>query len=192
MSEAQSALQGASLTGIVKVQEMGVQGMITLRGSVRSPKLKEAVSSVTGVDLPGQRSILVSGDNAVAWMSPDEWLVMVPYDKAHETVSALRAALGDSHAMVENVSDARAMFRLTGDEARVREVLAKLSPADFETTGFAVGDMRRTRFAQVPAAVWLPEAGTAHIVCFRSVGQYMFDLLSAVAQRGSAVNYFEA
>ncbi|MEO9629184.1 MAG: sarcosine oxidase subunit gamma, partial [Sulfitobacter sp.] len=50
---------------------------------------------------------------------------------------------------------------------------------------------RRTRMGQVPAAFWLREDGVFEVICFRSVAQYMFDLLSVAAQPGSEVGHFQ-
>ena len=190
MSEARSALEGKWYKGLVTVTEAGVQGMITLRGDASEAGFGDAVQKATGLALPETRGIRPDGGRAIAWMSPDEWLVMCPYDEAHGTVAELHAALGARHHLVENVSDARAMFVLEGDDAHVREVLAKLAPVDLHPDRFGPGEMRRTRFAQVPAALWLEGPGVARVVCFRSVAQYMFDLLSVAAAPGSQAGYF--
>ena len=55
------------------------------------------------------------------------------------------------------------------------EVLQKLSPVDFET--LAPGELRRSRTAQVAAAMWKQDQGFT-VVCFRSVARYVFDLLA--------------
>lgn len=190
MSEAASALAGAAFNGLVQVQEVGAQGMITLRTNEDNPELAAALRDVAGVDKPAPRGIAVAGDCAVAWMSPDEWLVMLPYSNAHDGVARLRAALASTHHLVENVSDARALFALSGDDAALREVLAKLTPVDLHPDRFGPGEMRRTRLAQVPGAIWMPQAGQARVICFRSVARYVFDLLSVAAAPGSAVDHF--
>jgi len=87
-----------------------------------------------------------------------------------------------------DVSDARAVFDLSGP--RARDVLAKLCPVDLSQDTFTVGMFRRTRMAQVPAAFWLRGPETFRIVCFRSQAQYVFDLLKVAAQPGSAVEFF--
>jgi sarcosine oxidase subunit gamma len=112
----------------------------------------------------------------------------VDYPKAGENVAALNAALAGEHALVVNVSDARAVFRVTGP--RCREVMAKLTPANVATDAFAPGQWRRTRLAQVAAAFHMPDAESFEIVCFRSVAQYMFDLLSNAARTGGEVGVF--
>jgi len=186
MSEAISALQGARAKGSVTVEETGPHGMITLRGDLAA--LGDALGQV-GLTLPGPRKILHAADRSAAWMSPDELLILLPYDQVSDVLQTLNAALAGTHFLAVNVSDARALFRVTGKPAHVREVIAKLAPADLSPDAFAPGDIRRTRLAQVAAAFWLSEEGEAQIVCFRSVARYAFDLLKTSAAAGS-VEYF--
>ena len=190
MSEAVSALNGASYDGLVQVRELGLRGMITLRGDLASVAVKNAATGVAGVDMPGPRQCHCVGARGLAWMSPDELLVMVPHAEAPEAEATMQSALAGAHALVVNVSDARAMFALQGPG--VRDVLAKLAPVDLMPEAFGPHAFRRTRLAQVAAAFWMPDPETVHIVCFRSVAQYMFDLLKTAAAPGSAVGYHPA
>lgn len=178
---AASALPGAQFTGFVTVAEAGLQGMITLRGDLAAQALAKAVTDATGCTLPETRKIMRAGANSVAWMSPDEVLILCPYDAAPGMETALRNALGGQFATVANVSDARAVFTLTG--GAWRDALAKLCPVDFSPLGD--GDIRRTRAAQVAAAILVTGPEDVRLICFRSVAQYMFDLLSGAAANGS-------
>ena len=62
MSEAASALQGASYKGYVIVEEAGLRGMMTLRGDLASADLKNAATGVAGVDMPGRGECNCVGD----------------------------------------------------------------------------------------------------------------------------------
>jgi sarcosine oxidase subunit gamma len=186
MSEALSALRSLSAKGDVTVADIGPQGMITLRGNLT--KLGDALGQV-GLTLPEPRQIVHAGDRSAAWMSPDELLLLVPYAQVSEAISALTAALEGMHFLAANVSDARAMFALSGAPEAVRETLAKLVPVDLAPGSFEPGEIRRTRLAQVPAAMWLTQDGAAQVICFRSVAQYAFDLLKTAAQ-GGRVGFF--
>lgn len=189
MSEPVSALKNASdVTGIADISEIGPQGMITLRGDLANKALIEAATVAGAAAMPGLRECSISDTGGLAWMSPDELLVLCPYAQVSTRLTALQDALKGTHALAVNVSDARALFELTGPH--VREVIAKLAPVDMHPDQFAPGTIRRTRFAQVPAAFWLQDAQTARIICFRSVAQYMFDLLKVAAQPGSEVGAF--
>ena len=92
----------------------------------------------------------------------------------------VQPGLQGQHHLAVDVSDARAVFRVEGEKAH--QVLAKLSPVDFDM--LAPGELRRTRTAQVAAALWHQDQGFT-LVCFRSVASYVMGLLSHSAQPGS-------
>ena len=188
MSNAALALGGATFDGLVKIEELVGQGMITLRGDLRDKTIVKAVQDVFGVTLPGTRETMLASNMGALWMSPDEALLLCPYEEAQQRGNELAAKLSDAHALVVNVSDARAVFQLKG--RALREVIAKLAPVDMSPDAFQPGMVRRTRMAQVAAAFWMDDTNTARVVCFRSVAAYVFGILSASADDASAVNYF--
>ncbi len=188
MSNAVSALQGVSYSGMAQVVELGLQGMITLRGDFSDADFAAAVHAATGLALPDQRKVMSKDAISLVWMSPDELLIALPHSEADDMVAKLSAALGDLHHMVVNVSDARAVFEISG--AGAREALAKLAPVDLSPTAFDQGIVRRTRIAQVPAAFWMTGPDTFHLVAFRSVAQYVFDVLTVSAAEGSEAGFF--
>lgn len=188
MSDPVSALNHVSYDGIVKVEETGLQGMITLRGDLSSNAVIKAATGATGQDMPAQLRANVEGDSGLCWMSPDELLVLVPYTQVEAKLAEMTTALGDEHSLAVNVSDARAVFRVSG--AHAREVMAKLAPVDLSKDGFEPGQFRRTRLAQVAGAFWMESEDSFRIICFRSTADYVFKLLKVAAQPGSEVNVF--
>ncbi len=188
MSNAVSALDGAVAPGEVTVRELGLRGMISLRGDLSSRKLQNVCKKLTGVAFPKQGGVASDGDKGLAWMSPDEVLVMVPHAEAAVAMAAIEKALKGTHFLAVNVSDARAVFSVQG--AFSREVIAKLAPADLHADRFKEGMLRRTRLGQVAAAFWMVDEETFHVICFRSVAEYTFELLAASAKAG-AVGHFE-
>ncbi|MEP3295129.1 MAG: sarcosine oxidase subunit gamma family protein [Pseudoruegeria sp.] len=189
MSNAVSALQGKVHEGMASVSEMGLQGMVTLRGDLNDPKFTKAVTSALGLDVPGLRGVVITDKTTIAWMSPDELLVSVAHDMADATVAALNTALAEQHHMAVNVSDARVVVEISGRGAR--EVLAKLAPVDLSSTAFGPGQIRRTRIAQVPAAFWMTEEDRFILVAFRSVAQYVFDVLAVSAAQNTEVGFLK-
>ncbi len=189
MSEPVTALKNVSdNNGIAEIAEIGPLGMITLRGDLDARRVRDAAIGITGVDYPDPRHCNCVGENGIAWMSPDELLVMCSYDKVANATARIATGLEGSHHLVANVSDARAVFRVKGP--RAREVMAKLAPVDLAPDQFTPGMFRRTRLAQVPAAFWMRDAETFQVICFRSVAQYVFDVLKVAAQPGSEVDAF--
>lgn len=181
MSNAVSALQGVHTDGIVTVCEGGLRGMVTLKADLGA--VAGAVKAVTGQDMPEARRIN-EGAMSVAWMAPDEVLILCDHEHADRVVADLSGKLKDTHHLAVNVSDARAVFVLTG--AVTKDVLGKLSPADLSSV--APNEIRRSRIAQIPAAFWITDT-QATVICFRSVAQYAFDLLSNAAKSGPEVGY---
>ncbi len=187
MSEAVSALPGAKATGLVSLREMGLQGMVTFRADLS--EAGDALRQVTGADMPGQRGIAHGDGMAVAWMSPDELMILCDHDAADRVAAALSQAMGGRHHLAVNVSDARAMFALSGEAGALRDVLAKVTPADMAADVLRPGEMRRTRLQQAAGAIWFESETEARVICFRSVARYVFDLLAMSAKEGGAVGY---
>ncbi len=172
----------------VTVTALPPQGMITLRGDFTDPDFAATLTEATGCPVPDQRGIVAAGDISIGWMSPDELLILCTHSDADTLVAKLAAALAGHHALAVNVSDARAVFDLNGP--RSREVLAKLAPVDLAPSVFKPGELRRSRLAQVAAAFWMMDEQSFRIVCFRSVGQYVNDLLTKSSSDSAVVDYF--
>ena len=176
------------LSPLAQITALPPQGMVTIRGALSDAAFAEAVQAVTGIAVPDMCRIATDEDRALAWMSPDELLLMCPHEQAASHAKSLSAAFGDQYAMAVEVSDARAVFDIQGPQAR--EVLAKLSPVDLAPGVFEPGEMRRTRLAQVAAAFWMTGPDSFRLTAFRSVAQYVEDLLSTAAKPGTQVGYF--
>lgn len=186
MSEAVTALAGKSYSGLVDLADAGLTGMITLRGDLGSAKLAAAVKEATGATVPGVRRIETGATGRAAWMSPDELLLIVDYKQVGSVVTWLEGALDGEFATAADVSDARAMVTIKGPLAM--DMLAKVCPVDF--ADFAVGEVRRTRAAQVAAALWRDDENDWSLVCFRSVGIYVWDMLATVSKPGGEVGLY--
>ena len=189
MSEAVTALAGASFKGLIGVEDAGLTGMVTLRADLGDARVAEALKGA-GLQMPGPGEATGGQGRGTLWLSPDELMILCAHGEADALVTALEKALSGVHCLVVNVSDARTVVRLSGEGALIREVLAKLTPADLRPSALPPGRLRRTRLAQVPAAFWFTGEEEAVVVAFRSVGDYLFKLISKVAEKGSAVGYF--
>ncbi|EAQ04551.1 sarcosine oxidase, gamma subunit family protein [Pseudooceanicola batsensis HTCC2597] len=172
-------MHGLTVEGSVRVEDLAPRGMITLRGDLSDATVSDALARAAGLAVPDRRGIAVEGEKRLAWMSPDEALLILPRARLAATLAGLTETLASSHALAADMSDARALLRLTGEDAALREVLARLAPVDMAT--FATGEIRRTRLAQVACAFWMPAPGTVEVICFRSVARYAFDLLAQAA-----------
>ena len=176
----------APFEGYVTVSADAPMGMLTLRGDLSSKPFITALKKSVSTDLPSACQITHDEKMSVAWMSPDELLILTPYDQVAGLQAKLQKALGKKHFLLADVSDARVSFTLSGD--KVREVIAKLAPVDLAPDHFAPGMFRRTRFGQISAAFWLLSETEVRVICFRSVAEFMFNQLSAAARPGSEVD----
>lgn len=176
------------MSDLATVTRVHARGMVTLRGDFGNAKFKKAVKSVTGQAVPAVGQMAGNGTQSALWMSPDELLVMVLYGEVDDTVAALNTALAGTHHLVADVSDARAVFSISG--AKARDVIGRLSPADLSDAALPIGTVRRTRLAQVPAAFFRTDADTFELVCFRSVADYAHGILMRSATAGSATGFY--
>ena len=162
---------------MVNVQELGLRGMITLRCDLAK------LNDLDGMALPAMGRIVTDGDRALAWMSPDELLLMLPHAGVPIALANISQQCQELHHLAVDVSDARALFALSGNAA-AREVMAKLAPVDLHPDGFGVGQFRRSRLGQVAAAFWMADNGDFNVICFRSVADYVAALLAQSANDG--------
>lgn len=189
MSEpVQTPLSGYHATfGAITLAEAPAQGMVTLRADLSDAKVLTALQKTCDLAPPTCRQISRS-DSGIqcAWMSPDEALIITPPELCQTTLDQLATALAGQHALVADVSDARCHVQLHGPDTRLRDLLSRLAPVDFDPTsatgGLPVGYIRRSRLAQIAAAIWSPETGQFDIIAFRSVAVYLRDLLQAAAK----------
>jgi len=170
------------------VQRLAPRGMISLRGDFADPAIRDAVFDVAGVRFPDTRQIVMSGDQALGWMSPDEVLFLCAREDVADGLARLAAGLAGIHHLAVDVSDARCLFEIRGPHAR--EVLAKGAPVDLHPARFAPGEIRRTRLGQVAVAFWMPDEDVFELVCFRSVSGFVEEWLQHAARPGSMPEYF--
>jgi sarcosine oxidase subunit gamma len=172
-----------------RIEEIGPLGMITLRGDFSSAALQKAAAAIGGAGLPATRKITRNGDRGLAWMSPDELMIFCPRAEVASALASLAETMKGEHYQAVDVSDARAVLRLTGPAAR--EVLAKGAPVDLSRAVFVEGDFRRTRLGQVAVGFGQvkndPEV--FELICFRSVAPFVFEWLKTAARAGSMPEY---
>lgn len=172
--------------GLARIARAGPQGMIALRGDLADPAIDAAIKAAIGAGLPTRRGVASGTAGLAAWMAPDEALLLVDHAAARDIAVRLEAACGESFVTAVDVSDARALFEVEGHDAHA--VLAKLCPVD--TASLSPGEIRRTRCAQVAAALWRSDAQAFRLICFRSVAVYVHDLLTTAARAGGEVGRF--
>lgn len=168
MSEPVQPLGGATAGGL---REIGPLGMVTLRAKPDAAGLAAALGGI-----PPMRGIVETGGRRIAWMSPDEYLILTARKNVPQVLGKIAKSMQGTHHLAVDVSDARAVFHLSGPAADT--ALSRLCPVDFAR--LPAGEVRRTRLAQVACALWR-EGGGITVVTFRSVARYAFDVLANAA-----------
>lgn len=188
MSEAVAALTPGRHEGFATVETFAPTGMITLRGDLSDADLRATAEGIARQPFPGPHEGRYDGATGLFWMSPDEVLILCPYAEVAANLALLEQALAGRHHLAVDVSDARAVFAVDGLDAR--EALGKLTPANLSPAVFGPGAFRRTRLAQVPAAVLCESETRFVLVCFRSVAGYVHQLLKTATIPGSEVGFW--
>jgi sarcosine oxidase subunit gamma len=183
-----SALAGArARDAVIGIEDTGLRGQVMLKGELADPDLAGAVLEIAGVEVPGVWRAAFSNDRGAVWMAPDELLLLLPYADAPAAVGRLGEALAGQHHLALDVSDMRAVLRLTGP--LVGEVLAKGVPCDLRDRAFPPGSSRRTTTAGIAVALWRPATELWEIAAFRSHATHLMAFLEDGARPGSEVGF---
>ncbi|MBB3190003.1 sarcosine oxidase subunit gamma [Halomonas cerina] len=171
----------------VVLRERPFLGHLILRGG--AIVLDEAVREVLGITLPGEPQGLVldaDGERSVQWLSPDEWLVIVPGGEEFTLEAKLREALGDAHFAITDVSGGQTLVELEGEAAR--ELLMKSVIYDVHPHHFPVGKGVTTVFAKATVILRRPGESRWELVVRRSFADYTYRwLLDAGEEYGIGV-----
>ena len=171
-----------------KLTRLEPDAMISFRARKFDKSLKDDIKRVALCDFPADHRITLGNEVAIAWMAPDEILLFCPAARRDTLIGSLKAASDGADVMVTDVSDARCHFELTGPN--VREVLARLSPADVSPGTLPVGTFRRSRVGQVAAAFWLSDETTLNLIAYRSVADYIADILGFAAAHATPLDLY--
>jgi sarcosine oxidase, subunit gamma len=157
----------------VVLRERAMLGHLILRGG--AIVLDEAVRRVLGFGLPGRPNTLTQdddGERSIQWLSPDEWLVIVPGGEEFALESKLREALGDAHYAIVNVSGGQTLIELEGEWPG--SCLMKSTPYDVHPEAFPVGKGVTTVFAKANLILRRPSEQRWELVLRRSFADYCY------------------
>jgi sarcosine oxidase subunit gamma len=161
------------------ILEIPAQNMLNLR---IAPSDAAVWTDVLGVALPLEPNTLVAtGDRWIAWLGPDEWLLVSPND-LRPVEESLRAA-SQAPMSVVDVSSTRTTVQISGSGAR--QLLAQGCALDLHPRVFAPGRCAQTRLALANVLIAAPielqtdfELAPTYLVLGRaSFARYLSDWL---------------
>ena len=157
----------------VVLRERAMLGHLILRGG--AIVLDEAVRQVLGFGLPGRPNTLTQddgGERSIQWLSPDEWLLVVPGGEEFALEGKLREVLGNAHYAIVNVSGGQTLIELEGEKAR--ELLMKSTSCDVHPDAFPVGRGVTAVFAKASLILRRPSEERWELVLRRSFADYCY------------------
>lgn len=175
------AVQHAGAAGVT-LGERPRRGQLLLRGDIGSRAFVSALRRVLGVSVPRTpNTVREKDETAILWLSPDEWLIVVPGGREVKLSAELRKALARQHTALTDVSDSRTVIGLTGPHAR--DVLMKGCSLDLHPRAFAAGHCAQTRLARAHMLLHqLDESPAYDIYVHRSFADYAWRWLENAAK----------
>ena len=160
--------------------EKPLLGHLTLRGQQNNASFMRGCENVLGVTLPTQAlTSAENGDLSVRWVGPDEWLVVLPNERAFTVEESLRKQI-EGHYSVVNVSGGQTVFELSGPDAL--RVMQKSTPVDLHLDAFPVGKAVSTLFAKSTALIRRTGEDQFELVVRRSFSDYLWRWIQAASQ----------
>ena len=166
-----SMAKKGSIDGGVHLQELALLGHLVLRGSLQNKSFVNGFAQVMGVALPGPMQSAEAGDASVRWISPDEWLLIVPGSEAFSLEKQLREAM-EGHYSIANVSGGQTVLVLAGKDAI--NVLKKSTGYDLHDSNFPEGKVVTTTFAKTQAVIRRTGPQKWELVVRRSFADYVW------------------
>lgn len=157
--------------GTVYLRELKLRGHLVLRGKIENSGFTQGVESVLKMALPTRLQMVEKDGVSIRWISPDEWLVVVPGDQTFTIESELVAAV-QGHCAIVNVSGGQTILQLSGSE--VQSVLQKSLPLDIHRSVFPVGKVASTVFAKTQTVIARTAENEWQLVIRRSFSDYVW------------------
>ncbi|BCW65318.1 sarcosine oxidase subunit gamma [Arthrobacter sp. NicSoilB4] len=169
-----AAFAAGSVAGTVELREVP---FLTMAGFRVDPAGDggERLGALTGGLPSASGEVRSSGDTAVLWLGPAEFLLVAPA-ASHESVGGelprtLIAALGDDAGQVVDLSANRTTLELSGPRARA--VLEKGCSLDLHPRVFKTGTALSTEIGGIPAILWKTAEETYRVFPRASFAEFL-------------------
>ncbi len=156
----------------VRLKEIKLLGHLTLRCNPENSDQLTAVEKVLGIGLPLKPLTSVEkGDYSIRWLSPDEWLILVPGAETFDIETLFRDEMPGHYSLV-NSSGGSTVLQLSGDS--VVELLKKCTPVDLHIKHFPVGKVVSTVFGKSGAVIRRTGDLSFELVIRRTFADYLW------------------
>lgn len=135
-------------SGPITIAECRGRALLTIAGPVARDDFLGAVRAVLGAELPREAGgVAVARAGWTYWTGPAEWLHAAPGADGWALERELLRALAGTGGSAVDVSQGRAILRLSG--APVRDLLAGFCPLDLHPRSFPAGRSAQTLFGKM-------------------------------------------
>ena len=157
----------------VEMGERAFWGHVNLRGDGTDEAFQAGVESVVGTRAPIEpNTVSRVGDTLIAWLGPDEWLVISPPDIKDGLSAKLEETLTGLHVSVNDISGGQTIIRLRGTHAR--DLLSKGCPLDLHPRVFGAGQCAQSHIAKSNALIiQVDDRPTYDVIVRRSFADYL-------------------
>jgi len=186
-AEFDTLAKGTMNKGGIHLSEKPLLGFLTLRCHSQERVQINVVETVLGVTFPiTPLTSDESGACSIQWVSPDEWLIIVPGADVFNIEILLREKLSGHYSLV-NGSGGLTVIALSGDNTI--DLLKKCSPIDFHLSNFPIGKVVSTVFAKSNAIIRRKGLHQFELVIRRSFADYIWSwILDASNEFGLVIN----
>lgn len=180
----------AVIDGRNKLFELPLCGKINLRGDAKNKDFKQAVTTLTGLELPtSANTCAANSGHQLFWLGPDEWMLHLPLESVDQSLAALKNTLTKQHFAATEVSDYFSVIQLSGDQ--IREVIASGSPFDIRPKHFEPGQCAQTLFGHASILLWAQDAQSFCLQVRWSYAQYLYAYLRQSIRNAEQLTAFD-
>lgn len=164
---------------MAELSQAPAAAILNLRGAPGDEAFMAAAAAELGVRPPiAPNRFDGAGELTLAWLGPDEWLIVAGPEDAGDLAARLEAALSTTTHALTDVSGAYAVFRISGPTAR--DALAAGCSLDLHPRAFAPGQCAQTLLARAGVLILQRDAApTYDLLVRRSFSTYLADWFRA-------------